>query len=57
MAERKVSVAELRLHTKAPWLVVDHIVWDLGDFVQTHPGGAESQISQSQFDSVVNQAV
>jgi cytochrome b involved in lipid metabolism len=57
MAERKVSVAELRLHTKAPWIVVDHIVWDLGDFVQTHPGGAESQISQSQFDSVVNQAV
>jgi cytochrome b involved in lipid metabolism len=50
MADRQISVGELRLHTKIPgdvWIVVDQVVWDIGDFASAHPGGAESQISLS----------
>lgn len=41
----RVSVSELGRHNKKGdcWLAVHRKVWDLTDFVDEHPGGAESK--------------
>jgi cytochrome b involved in lipid metabolism len=46
---RLVSVAELRQHKSVPndiWIVVDEVVWNIGEFAPSHPGGESSECPQ-----------
>ena len=43
----QVSSSELSRHNKKDdcWLAVHQKVWDLTDFVDEHPGGADSELT------------
>lgn len=47
MAVSQVSLAELRKHDSKEdcWIAVHAKVWDFTEFVDEHPGGAESEPS------------
>jgi L-lactate dehydrogenase (cytochrome) len=44
MGDRTVSVEEIQNHSneKDCWIVIDDVVWDITEFVPSHPGGADS---------------
>jgi cytochrome b involved in lipid metabolism len=45
MAEKAVSVEEIKKHASEQdcWIVVDDVVWDITEFIPSHPGGNESK--------------
>jgi L-lactate dehydrogenase (cytochrome) len=45
MADTLVSVEEIKKHASEQdcWIVVDDVVWDITDFIPSHPGGNESE--------------
>jgi L-lactate dehydrogenase (cytochrome) len=49
MADSVVTVEEIKKHSseKDCWIVVNDVVWDITDFIPTHPGGNESRYSQT----------
>jgi len=48
MADRAVSVEEIKKHASEQdcWIVVDDVVWDITEFIPSHPGGNESECIQ-----------
>jgi cytochrome b involved in lipid metabolism len=44
MAEPVVTIEEIKKHSseKDCWIVVNDVVWDITDFIPSHPGGNES---------------
>jgi len=44
MADNTVSVEEIKRHATEQdcWIVVDDVVWDITEFIPSHPGGNES---------------
>lgn len=48
MAESTVTVEEIKKHDREDdcWIVVNDTVWDITDFIPTHPGGNESEHRQ-----------
>jgi L-lactate dehydrogenase (cytochrome) len=49
MADPVITVEEIKKHSseKDCWIVVNDVVWDITDFIPTHPGGNESQYCQT----------
>jgi L-lactate dehydrogenase (cytochrome) len=47
MTDSIVSVEEIKKHSseKDCWIVVNDVVWDITEFIPTHPGGNESEYS------------
>jgi L-lactate dehydrogenase (cytochrome) len=45
MAESIVAVEEIKKHCeeKDCWIVVNDVVWDITDFIPSHPGGNDSK--------------
>jgi cytochrome b involved in lipid metabolism len=45
MADENVSVEEIKKHATEQdcWIVVDDVVWDITEFIPSHPGGNESE--------------
>ena len=45
MEDRPVSVEEIKKHASEQdcWIVVDDVVWDITEFIPSHPGGNESE--------------
>jgi len=45
MADRSVSIEEIKKHASEQdcWIVVDDVVWDITEFIPSHPGGNESE--------------
>ncbi|KAI4656644.1 uncharacterized protein J4E78_006534 [Alternaria triticimaculans] len=43
MADRAVSVEEIKKHASEHdcWIVVDDVIWDITEFIPSHPGGDE----------------
>ena len=48
MEDRPVSVEEIKKHASEQdcWIVVDDVVWDITEFIPSHPGGNESECIQ-----------
>jgi L-lactate dehydrogenase (cytochrome) len=51
MAISSVSVAEIRKHSTENdcWIVVNGDVWDITEFIPSHPGGNESKYASSVY--------
>jgi L-lactate dehydrogenase (cytochrome) len=47
MANSNVTVNEIKKHAQEHdcWIVVNDVVWDITEFIPTHPGGNESKRS------------
>ena len=45
MEDKPVSVEEIKKHASEQdcWIVVDDVVWDITEFIPSHPGGNESE--------------
>jgi L-lactate dehydrogenase (cytochrome) len=45
MADKMVSMEEIQKHASEQdcWIVVDDVVWDITEFIPSHPGGNESK--------------
>jgi hypothetical protein len=45
MADPVVTVEEIKNHSSEEdcWIVVNDVVWDITDFIPSHPGGNESE--------------
>lgn len=52
MANSSVAVDEIKKHSQESdcWIVVNDVVWDITDFIPTHPGGNESELELT-FDT------
>jgi L-lactate dehydrogenase (cytochrome) len=44
MKEKIVTIEEIKKHSTEDdcWIVVDDVIWDITDFIPSHPGGNES---------------
>ncbi|RZK76762.1 MAG: hypothetical protein EOO92_14090 [Pedobacter sp.] len=46
MADEVVAVEEIKKHSTEEdcWIVVNDVVWDITEFIPSHPGGNDSEI-------------
>jgi cytochrome b involved in lipid metabolism len=45
MAKSTVTIGEIKKHDREDdcWIVINDTVWDITDFIPSHPGGNESE--------------